>query len=315
MDELERRLRGINLNMLPVLWTILRHRNLTRAARELNLTQSAVSNILKRLRDHFQDELLIRDGRSFRLTERAQRLSAPLDTALRSLGEVVRDVPFDPRTTRHTFRMAGADYLLATILPRMAAMLADAAPRITIQGVAATERSAEHLLSDTIDMVISPRQVADPLVRATPRLRRDVMVEPLIEEPFVCIERADRPESGAATDVSEYMRRPHATFALEINFAASLEQSWLDAHGHDQFNRIVTSEFTMLPLIVCQSDCIALVPRSIAEHSARTMPLRLSPSPIPVPNLEMVGLWNRRRRHEPELTWLRETVRSSLLAL
>ncbi|WP_421020805.1 LysR family transcriptional regulator, partial [Klebsiella pneumoniae] len=81
MDEVERRLRAVNLNMLPVLRAILKHRNLTRAAEELNLTQSAVSNILKRLRDHFDDDLLIRDGRQFRLTERANRLFGPLDDA------------------------------------------------------------------------------------------------------------------------------------------------------------------------------------------------------------------------------------------
>ncbi|NDU78342.1 hypothetical protein GWI34_38005 [Actinomadura sp. DSM 109109] len=61
-----------------------------------------------------------------------------------------------------------------------------------------------------------------------------------------------------------------------------------------------------------QSDCVALVPRSIANLAARSLPITITPSPIPVPDLAMVAVWNRRRHDEPELTWLRALLRRSL---
>ncbi|MGM3253276.1 hypothetical protein ACS22W_25950, partial [Escherichia coli] len=87
-------------------------------------------------------------------------------------------------------------------------------------------------------------------------------------EPFVCIQRASGDDSARALSLADYAGRAHATFALEVNFAASLEQSYLDEHNLKHFNRIITSEFTLLPLIVSQSDCVALVPRSIANLAA-----------------------------------------------
>ncbi|MFX4975072.1 hypothetical protein ABTB64_19775, partial [Acinetobacter baumannii] len=83
------------------------------------------------------------------------------------------------------FRIAAADHVTATTLPRMAAMIATEAPRIAIQAVTPTGRSSEQLLSDAIDILISPKQVIDPLMEASGRLRRTLVIEPLIEEPFV----------------------------------------------------------------------------------------------------------------------------------
>lgn len=311
-DETERRLRTVNLNMLPVLRSILKHRNLTRVAEELNLTQSAVSNILKRLRDHFGDDLLVREGRKLHLSERAKRLVEPLEHAMTALDAVINQHRFDPKTAEHSFCIATADHVAATTLPLLATMLADEAPRITIQMVTASGRSTEQLLADAIDLVISPRQIVDPLFKTSQRLRTNCLTEALIDEPFVCIARGDDASFGETLTIEDYVARPHVGFALDVNFSASLEQAYLDHADFRQFNRIMTSEFTILPLIVSQSDCIALVPRSIARLASNALSLRVAPSPIPVPDLEMVAIWNRRRNDEAELTWLRTIMRRCL---
>src|SRR5208337_1099803 len=82
MENLEQRLRATNLNLLPILHAVLTFRNLTRAAKALNITQSGVSNSLKQLRGHFDDELLVREGRGLRLTEKGKQLIGPLEQAL-----------------------------------------------------------------------------------------------------------------------------------------------------------------------------------------------------------------------------------------
>jgi len=308
-EDLKRALRTTNLNMLPVLRSVLRHRNLTRAAEELNLTQSAVSNIMKRLREHFSDDLLVRDGREHRLTEKAKRLIEPLEAAMTALEGVLHSPAFDPLTAKTVFRIATADQVSAITLPRIAAMLADEAPQIAVQMITAGARSTEHLLADEIDLIVSPKLIVDPLLETSQRLRNTFQSEPLIEEPFVCIARADNAQIGERLTLADYAALPHAGFALDVNFTASIEQIYLDKHDFKQLTRVTTSEFTILPLVVSQSDCIALVPRSIAISARQSLPIRIMPSPIPVPNLELIAIWNKRRETEPELTWLRALMR------
>jgi LysR family transcriptional regulator, nod-box dependent transcriptional activator len=131
------------------------------------------------------------------------------------------------------------------------------------------------------------------------------MTEDLLVEPFVCIARDDE----GSSDTIDYADRPHATFALEVDFAASLEQTSLDERGEAQFNRVMSSNFTILPLIVATSNCVALVPRGVARLAARSLPLRILSPPIPVPDLEMVAIWSRRRTTDPALLWLRRLMR------
>jgi LysR family transcriptional regulator, nod-box dependent transcriptional activator len=309
MDTLDRRLRATNLNLLPILRAALRRKNLTRAAAELNLTQSAVSNSLKQLREHFGDELLVREGRTMRLTDKARQLIGPLEATLDALSSLIANAPFDPATSRHHFRVATADYVTAITAPALAATMSAAAPSMTVQMVTARGRSTAELRSGDIDMVISPRQIIDAAAFDAPELVRALTIEALASEPFVCVARADDEAFARGLSVEDYLARPHASFHLDIAAHASLEHAWLLEHGVSQFNRILTSDFTALPLIAARSDCIALMPRSLARLAAPGLGLRIGPSPLPVPDLELTMVFLTRRRDEPELCWLRREVK------
>lgn len=309
MDDLDRRLRATNLNLLPILRAALKYRNLTRAAAELNITQSAVSNSLKQLREHFGDDLLVRDGRHLRLTDKARQLLGPLDEALDSLSALIANAPFDPRTSRRHFRVATADYVTAITAPEMAAVMSAEAPLMTVQMITARGRSNAELRSGDIDMVISPRQIMDAAAFDAPDVVRDLTIEPLAREPFVCIANRDDEAFARGLSVEEYLARPHASFHLDLTIHASLEHAYLLEHGVRQFNRVLTSDFTVLPLIAARSDCIVLAPRSLARLAARSLHLQIGPSPLPVPDLELTMVFLTRRRDEPELTWLRRQIK------
>ncbi len=309
MDEAERRLRLTNLNLLPTLRAVLKHRNLTRAAEELNLTQSAVSNSLRRLREHFGDELLVRDGRRLRLTDKARRLVGPLEAALASLQEVLADAPFDPAKSARCFRIATADYVTAISIPRIARLLADEAPGVSVQTLTARGGSIADLRVETIDLVISPRQVMEAAIYDAPKVLAEIEIEPLGREPFVCLARADDASLAMGLSIEAYLARPHASFSLDIEAHASIERAFLLEHGVEQSDRILTSDFTILPLIAAASDCLALTPRSLARLAMQGLPLQAVPIPLAVPDLELVMVWSRRRRGEADLAWFRDLVR------
>jgi LysR family nod box-dependent transcriptional activator len=314
MDDLERRLRATNLNLLPILRAVLKDPNLTRAAKTLNITQSGVSNSLRQLRAHFGDELLVREGRGLRLTEKAKQLIEPLEAALSALAQVMAAAEFDPATSTRQFRVATADYVMAMTAPEMAAQMSREAPRVTVQMLTARGRSAGDLRAGDIDMIIAPRQVIDALIYQAPALVRELALEPLGSEPFVCLAREDDDAFAAGLTAEAYLARPHASFHLDLGAHASLEHAYLIEHGATQFNRILTSDFNVLPLIAARSDCLVLAPRSLARLFASSLPLQIGPSPLPVPDLELTMVFETRRKAEPELAWLRDLVKRCVAA-
>jgi DNA-binding transcriptional LysR family regulator len=315
MDDLDRLLRTANLNLLPVLRAVLRHQNLTRAAEELCITQAAVSNNLRQLRAHFNDELLVKDGRGLRLTDKARQLIDPLEKALGALAAVLAAPTFDAgRSTRH-FRIATADYVFACTAPELAVLMGQEAPAVTIQLVTATGNSYLDVLDGEIDLVIGPDRIIDPAIHQSPSLAREFAVEPLAREPYVCLARKDDEAFARGLSVEEYLARPHASFHLDLKEHASLEYAYLIDNEVPQFNRILTADFIVLPLIAARSDCIVLAPRSIARLAVQVLPLQIGTCPLPIPDLELVMLMRRRRKCEPEMEWLRGLFRRCAVAL
>ncbi len=304
----DQKLRTINLNLLPILHAILRHASLTKAAREMNVTQSAASNSLRRLREIFGDELLIKEGRVMRLTETAKRLIDPLEATLATVAGFLDDKPFAAATAQRRFRIATADYVSAVLLPRLLDILAREAPHISVQIVTARKRSDEDLLADRLDLIIAPSQLMGTTLFEARNFKRDYLHEALFVDRLVCVARGGS-RLPAKLSVEEYLRRPHAGFFLDLDAHASLEQAYLQEHRVDQFQRILSANFSLLPLIVASSDCLALIPDSLARLMAPLYKLRVLPCPLAVPDLDLVTIWHRRRDGDADLAWLRATLK------
>lgn len=304
-------LRGVNLNLLPVLDEVLRQRNLTRAAEALNLTQSAVSNSLKLLREHFQDELLVRDGRKLRLTKFGEALLTPLEEAMGALRRTFAPQIFDPMTSRQRFRISTADYVMAILAPHLAGVLSRQAPHMAVQLLNARKQSDEDLRTGRIDMIIAPkRMISGPRTQRSDNFK-DAVVAPLLTEKLVCIGHRDDPDLRPGLTAQRYLERAHAGFFLDYDMHASLEQFHLGETGTAQFDRILTSSFSTLPMIVANSDCLALLPESMARAAKKHLPIDYIASPIEMPPIELMMVWNNRRAEDRGMTWLVGALRES----
>lgn len=300
-----------NLNLLPVLRSLLRHRSVTRAAEELNLTQAAVSNSLRRLRALFEDPLLIRVGRRMQPTERALALIEPVETAMAAVTHVLGGRRFDPATSNLRFRIATADYVAALIAPTIARILAAEAPTVGVQTVPARRASADALRSGQVDLIIGPKQILAAGSDHPASDSAEFRIEPLISEPMVCIGAAGDEELARGLSTEAYLARPHAVFSLDLDVQASVEALHLREQGLRQVERLICADFSTLPLIVAASDCLAIVPSSVA-HLFAHLPIRAVRPPIDVPPMELVAAWHRRREDDPPLAWLRGAVSRAL---
>ena len=112
------RFNKLDLNLLVVLNALLTECNISRAAEKIYLSQSATSSALARLRDYFDDELLVSSGRQLVLTPRAKELVEPVREVLMRIDSTIATQPqFDPATETRTFTILVSDYTMAVLVP------------------------------------------------------------------------------------------------------------------------------------------------------------------------------------------------------
>lgn len=153
-------LRSVDLNLLVDLDALLSMRSVTEAARRLNLSQSAMSGSLSRLRRLFDDPLMVRNGRVLVLTPRAEALIPPVKEILHQIdGVFAESDDFDPRTTTRSFSISASDYATAVVLAPLLRGLADDAPNVTVNVLPRSPDVPAVLRLDSADLVIEPREM------------------------------------------------------------------------------------------------------------------------------------------------------------
>src|SRR5262249_27785924 len=151
------RLNGFDLNLLVVFDVLLAERNVTRAAKRLGLSQSAVSNALGRLRERLEDRGLVRAANGMVPTPRALALPREGSAALARIGNAVGGgAEFDPASARRTFVIAATDYVQYVLVGRLVELIRRAAPGVELQIVApAKDFPWNGLEAGSLDLLIT----------------------------------------------------------------------------------------------------------------------------------------------------------------
>jgi DNA-binding transcriptional LysR family regulator len=292
-------LRSVNLNLLPILEAVLSSRSVTAASRKLHMSQSAVSDGLARLRAQFRDDLLVRKRRELVLTPLAQELLAPLQEILTGVEQLVGRRTFEPAELEREFVIATADPVVLVLAAGLLRALQAQAPGASVRFVALGNRDYERLRAMELDFVIVPRGY----------LHGEHLIEtPLYTEPFVCIARRDHPAIGRRLDRTLYASLPHVSYRADQRSTLSMEDRLL---GLPQKDVLKVPSFSLLPLIVEQTDAIALVQRRVAERFAEFAGIALHEPPVPVPPLDVCLYWARAHERDAAHAWLRGELKAA----
>jgi DNA-binding transcriptional LysR family regulator len=300
-------LRAYNLNALPALREILRYGSLTKAADALNLTQPALSNILKQLRRDFGDELVVRRGKAMQLTPRGEELMSPLEETLASVQQLLNGSTFNPGESQKQFRIATTDHVMAVVGGPLMKRLINDAPNVRAHLLMAQETCIKALIVGSLDMLISPRILMSAGV-AEEAETAQISMEHLFSEAVVCIGREDDTELAAGLTPEQYLARPHAGFHLGDARLSSLEQVQLSRMSLQQNNKLLTSSYAVLPCIVAETGCLALVPESLAQRASKMCPIQIIVPPIDIPKMDWVMVWHKRNDNDPAHKWLRSVL-------
>ncbi|WP_405961702.1 LysR family transcriptional regulator [Streptomyces sp. NBC_00024] len=289
-------LHRVDLNLLPLLAALLQHRSVTRAAQAVGLTQPAMSNALQRLRRTLGDELLVRVGREYVLTTRADALIEPVNLILETATSQVLTPPtFDPATSGRTFRIAASSASALTVLPALSAMVAVSAPDVRLHLEAPASSMDLTRGEATADVALLP----DTMPTSLPRER-------LYDESWVVVADANNDRIGATLTVDDLARLPHVVFEWERGRVGA--QQALARMIPDLIVQVVVFEFLMIPSVVSGTNMIALLHRRLAQQLAPRNGLRIMEPPLPLPPLGVDLVWNPRGAGDPGLAWLREQL-------
>jgi DNA-binding transcriptional LysR family regulator len=290
------KLSQVDLNLLVALDALLRERNVTRAGRQIGLSQPAMSAALARLRDMFNDKLFERVGSGYRLTPFAEALAAPLQVALTAVERTLeRDATFDPGTAKRRFRIALSDHLLLVLCPPLVERLNQAAPGVQLHVQQATPEVGKDLASRRIDLSIQPAN----LLRGTASQR-------LLEDSWVCaVWRGNRAVKTRITQ-EQICTLPHASIASGRTTLA--ERLIAPLLGRTPVVHVVTQSFVPLPFLLRGTGLIALIQRSLGTRVQDCAEIRMLELPLALPPLVFEMSWNPLYATDPAHTWLRSVV-------
>ena len=302
-------LRSLNLNLIPILYELLHCASVSETARRLHLTQSAVSGSLGQLRILFKDELLVRNGRTMVLTEKAHRLTAEVAQIVRLTDQMVSGNSFDPDKAESRFRIATADYIAAMVTNKLSRELSRLAPFVSVSMLPTPGTSGKELRFGSLDLIVCPTRQANLLACGIDHLDPEFCFEPLMRDHLVAI-RARRTDKGSNTiDLAEYLSRSHVMYC-RTDGTPTVEQEALAQQGLVQKTKYFIPYFTLIPEIVQGSDLIGVVPRRLAEHHQAWFDIEIFEIPYFVPTLDVAMIWHKNRSDHQDLTWMRGILKA-----
>jgi len=288
-----------DLNLLLHLDALVRCANVSRAAEHLGITQSAMSAALSRLRRVFNDPLLIREGNTAVLTERAMALAAQFQPLLEQWVDVTLERgQFDPRQSRRIFTLYASDYVQFALLPALAAPLAEDAPNIALSVVPAKPHHGLAMLeSNHVEFVAGYY----PTPGSTLRTR------PLFEDQVVCIVREGHASLNQDWNLDAWLHYGHIDLAAHTRNAGELLDRRLGQMGKQRSVRMTMSSYLAAPSVIAHSDLIGNLPRTVALHFA-SQGFVLRPVPIAIPPIQISLYWHERYQHDVGHVWFRQYV-------
>ncbi|SCZ07201.1 MULTISPECIES: LysR family transcriptional regulator [Pseudomonas] len=294
-------LRRADINLLVVFETMMHERNVTRVSEKLFLGQPTISSALARLRLMFDDPLFIRSGRLMEPTSRAREIFSNLSPALDGIAAALgRCQAFEPATSEATFHIGLCDDVEYALLPELLRRLRVEAPGTTLV-VRRTDQwqVSQLLVSGEISLGISPTlELPANARRKTLRPIRPMLL------------RADS-QPGELT-LDEFCRRPHAVVSSMGNVIDDSDRA-LCLMGRQRRVVLTVPQFSALPVLLAQSDMIAIVPDYVAQAMAVATGMRVQAAPICLPQHELSMVWRGATHNDPGERWLRSRC-SALLA-
>jgi DNA-binding transcriptional LysR family regulator len=294
--------RSADLNLLKVFEALMTEGNVTRAASKLSLTQPAVSNALRRLRETFDDALFVRSGAGVNPTRRAIDLWEPLSQSLHAIRGTLDVERFDALRSTASLSIAMSDYVSGIVVPRLASRLSKSAPSMQIHAIPNTLVDFDKVLADNkADFAIS---VYNEEVQRPAFLKSRALWSP----DFVCVMRTGHPLARAdRIPLKKFLAARHVDVSL-VGKTTPTYDLFLHSRGLQRNLVATVNHYGAAYEVVRRSDLIAVLPWSEKFEPARLAGLRRMPVPLEAPARIIELFWHQRHETSALHQWLKNTL-------
>ena len=302
--------RTLDLNLLRVFDQVMAERNLTRAARNLSMTQPAVSNALARLREAVGDQLVSRSGYGVEPTPRAVALWPAVADALRQLESSFAPGDFTASEARHTFVLAMADATAASLMPGLVKIIERDAPGVSMRVLPLVTRDPRQLLDDgQIDLAVGffPAVLADLTAQAQAGGMAAFAHQRLYDGHYVCVMRNGHPLGRGKLTLDRYCGARHLLVSFSGRPFGFVDEA-LASHGRERRVVLTVNQFFTAGRVVSASDLLTVLPRHFVKVTGMASELTLRELPFDVSPVHVDSLWHRRQDQRSDHAWLRLAV-------
>lgn len=286
---------ALDLNLLAVFREVIRQRNISRAAAELQLSQPTVSKALSRLRQQLGDPLFVRCRGGVEPTPYALQIAPNIDDALTMLTAGLTRSAFDPETAEARFAVIMTDIAEAVILPQTLRAIREKAPRVRFRTrQLPVDETAAALLAGDIDLAIG----------FLPDFEAGFYQQTVFRTDYVVIGAADNPLLSKSLTMKSFANARLALADAEGTGHHLVERE-LRKQGLGVQITAIVPRFLSLPLMVASSDLLAIVPRPLATLLGESTALATAAPPLELPVVDIKMLWHQRVHDDPANKWLR----------
>lgn len=299
----------IDLNLLIYLDVLLREKNVTRAASQLNITQPAMSNGLKRLRTLFSDPILVRTSDGMVPTERARALSPIIRKILLELEEALQgEEEFNEAKSQRVFRIMASDYAASTLIPNLLRKINKIAPNVTIDIMTPSDVNFHDVEAGKIDMAINRFD----------ELPQSFHQKTIWRDGFACLLSADN-SIVSKFNLNTYLAAKHVWvsktgFGIGVGMDPKDIQKlgWVDEAlarlGKKRDIKVFTRNYHVAMQLAYEDGLVATLPTKAAMLHKDDPNYVIVKPPFEIPDIELKMIWSPLLHHDASHIWFRQLV-------
>ncbi len=293
----------LDCKLLSIFYYIYKFKSVSSAADYLAMSQPAVSNILNKIRAHYNDPLFLRIGNEMIPTELSKQLFPLVSEALNKV-EIINNftINFDEQASHQQFTIAMTDVSHLVLLPKISQYLKKHAPHIKLNVRAITSETSYQMANGEIDLAVG----------FLPQLENGFYQQKLFEQYYVVLASKDHPRlTPNHLTVEQYLAESHIDIDAGIGHY-HIENELLNLDLKRNILMRLPS-YLGVGLVVQETDAIATVPYYLSEVLLSRGNLQIFNAPISFPTYAVKQYWHMSCHHKTSHQWLRKMLHDILV--
>jgi DNA-binding transcriptional LysR family regulator len=301
-------LNRLDLNQLVCLAALLDERSVTKAAKSVAIGQSAMSLALGRLREYFDDDIIVQVGRTMIPTPFGQGLAKPVHDILLQIKLLTEKRPgFDTAQCDRTLNIVTSDYLTELFFSDLFRRAREVAPKMKFVLHELNRNMMDDFDRGEIDLLVIPDLISS----------KDHPSEFLFEETLSCVVWEHNTRVGDRLSLQEYLDLDHVTTEMDDDGQTTIDRN-IQRLGYVRRSQLNVPNVMLAPKFVIGTQIVLTLQTRLARLLIKDLPLRMLPCPLNIPPVSEVVQWHKRLGHDPAISWfcgLLKDVSSELQAV